>query len=265
MYIDTHVHLRTCFPVPAFLEAARRNANAAGGSDATSVLLFADAEEDLGFSGLMQTLEGSAEGLGFTWHIAECAGDGEVLSIVVRFASGETLVCVAGRQLHSSERIELLALATTARIADGLPLNDLIQQIRKVGGVPVLPWGVGKWFGRRGRCVKACLQERTDGALFLGDTAHRRQLVEPMLFRQAEKLGVEILPGSDPLPFPEEVTRPGSFGIMLDTQLQLDRPARHIRDILLSSAVSEPYGERVPLASFMRMQSIMQMRKRGLV
>src|SRR4030095_13902120 len=66
---------------------------------------------------------------------------------------GHRLLVIAGHQIVTSERIEVLAIACIENIADGLTLDATITAVRDAGAIPVLPWGVGKGSGERGRFV----------------------------------------------------------------------------------------------------------------
>ena len=73
------------------------------------------------------------------------------------------VLVIAGRQIVSAERIEVLALGTRTQIPDGQPLAATIDAVRADGALAVLPWGFGKWWGARGRMVDAYLETATGG------------------------------------------------------------------------------------------------------
>jgi len=73
-----------------------------------------------------------------------------------------TLAIVAGRQLVTREGLELLALATGQELASGRSLTDSVRATLDVGGIPVLPWGFGKWWFQRGNTVRDFLQTEAE-------------------------------------------------------------------------------------------------------
>ena len=149
------------------------------------------------------------------------------------------LVC--GRQIVTSEKIEVLALYCTDAIKHGLSLDETVRYVKHCGGIPVLPWGVGKWIGERGKVIRGYLFNHSERLLFLGDNGGRpRFWPTPDLFHYARKRGVPVLPGTDPLPIPEEAARVGSFGFYLDDKKDHDdSPVNYLKNALLSG--QEPF------------------------
>src|SRR4051794_39643129 len=103
---------------------------------------------------------------------------------------GDKLLVIAGRQIVTAERIEVLALLTSETFEEGRPLDETIQRTKLAGALVVLPWGVGKWCGARGRSVaNAAIRY----AVQLGDNGGRPLgWPRPVLFREHC-----VLPGSD--------------------------------------------------------------------
>ena len=173
------------------------------------------------------------------------------------------MLVIAGRQISTREGIEVLALAGDAGVLDGLPFGETLHRVRVSGALPVLPWGFGKWWGRRGQLVSGALACRGSSLLFLGDNAGRPTLGgESSLFRQARDHGVAVLPGSDPLPFPWHAGRAGSYGFVLEGGLDAEHPAfdlrRRLRELHESPRV---FGRRVTLPGFLRDQTALRARR----
>jgi len=193
---------------------------------------------------------------------------GETESLVARRdRNGERLLVIAGRQIVTREGIEVLALAGDAGVLDGMPFGETLQRVRMSGALPVLPWGFGKWWGGRGRLVAGALARRGPDLLFLGDNAGRPELGgEPPLFRQARDCGVPVLPGSDPLPLSWHAGRAGSYGFVLEGELDAEHPAwdlrRRLRELRESPRV---FGRRVTLPGFLRDQAALRARRRRTV
>ncbi len=94
---------------------------------------------------------------------------------------------------------------------------------------------------------------------YIGDNGNRPVFwPQPSLFKVAEKKGIGNLPGSDPLPFPSEEVRAGSYGFSLSTRLDPDFPAQALKKLLFND-VSSPirYGKRQrPLTFFLKQLSM---------
>ncbi len=82
----------------------------------------------------------------------------------------DRLLVLAGRQVVSAEGVEVLAQCTAAQFANGRPLEETIEEIQAAGALAVLPWGVGKWLGRRGKLVT---EAAARSPILLGDNAGR--------------------------------------------------------------------------------------------
>jgi hypothetical protein len=173
------------------------------------------------------------------------------------------LVVIAGHQLVSHEQLEVLALGTRQQFEGGKATETLIREIAEAGALPVLSWGVGKWLGTRGRVVEGLIERSDLPPFFLGDSAHRPTFwPQSSLFRRAEERGIRNLSGSDPLPFPGEVQRAGSFGVVLNGTLDLEKPARDLKQTLLDpSTTFRQFGEGETPGRFVRNQLKMQFRK----
>lgn len=248
--VDAHVHIHPLFPLETFLEGALENFRAAAGT-ASGCLLLAEMADSRWFRKAPRTV--GAWTLGST---------GEEDSLVARRSTGESLFIVAGRQIAVRERLEVLALGKDAEIPDGLPLEETLRRVRDSGALPVLPWGFGKWSGRRGELVAATL-ERPAGELYLGDNSNRLQLAgRPRLLREAEERGILVLPGTDPLPFPSHARRAGSFGFVLEEALDPVRPAEDLlRQVRSLREQPRTYGRGETLPRFLRDQASLQLRQ----
>ena len=90
-----------------------------------------------------------------------------------RLNGEQGFLLIAGRQIVTEENLEVLALLTDRKFEDGLPLQEVIQTVRENKGISVIPWGFGKWMGRRGRFLESALEEAENSELFLGDNSGR--------------------------------------------------------------------------------------------
>lgn len=247
--IDAHAHLRRGFELTRFLDHAAANFRRASDRKPLGVLLLAETAGCVRFEDLV-ALPGDLSG---DWVFERT---GEPGSLVARHRSMTVLLLIAGRQIVTRERLEVLSLASAARIEDGLPIDAAIGAAREAGAIAVLPWGFGKWWGRRGAIVRRILESVRPGEVFVGDNGNRpRPTLRPRLFRVAERRGILVLPGSDPLSLPDQIARIGGYGTILSAPLDLERPAAGIAAILRSrTAPFTPFGRREGAAGFLRAQ-----------
>ncbi len=160
----------------------------------------------------------------------------EAISLVARNRPGDTIYLLAGQQIVTAENLEVLSLLALPEVADGLELAETVRRVRQLGGLPVLPWGVGKWLGRRGALVSAFLSGEHHGPLFVGDNGGRPGLwgFVPQ-FRQARARGIPILRGSDPLRCSYRRRCAGSYGNILRCPFDPTRPGRSLCDALTAA------------------------------
>jgi hypothetical protein len=194
------------------------------------------------------------------WEIQNTA---EPASVIAQSGASRRIVIVAGRQIVTTENLEVLALATKQRFEDGLPIDATLSAVNAAGAIAVIPWGFGKWWGRRGSIVSRLMKERANFGFFLGDNSGRPRLMSaPTQFKEAQAKGVQILPGSDPLPFASECWRPGSVGLMFRGTLSEVTPAADLKALLQSRlGAAKRYGDLEGSIRFVRNQCAMQLVK----
>jgi hypothetical protein len=134
--IDAHVHLHPGADPVATLTAAHDRMVGMAGGEALSLFMLAEQQGHDMFDALRS--------------FAEATDEAE--SLWLRH-DGADLLVLAGRQVISAERLEVLALATDAHFDDGLPARDLVSAMLAQDALVILPWGIGKWLGRRGNLV----------------------------------------------------------------------------------------------------------------
>lgn len=248
--IDTHVHLHQCFEAEQVFSIASQNfaryASRLGYSkNHVACLLLTEMRDESWFLN-HQSLVKSHTGLlplksGWT---LKATSENESL-LAVNDTNDAQLAVIAGRQIVTEENLEVLALITSTVIPDGLSLAETVDAVANVGGIPVLPWGVGKWFGRRGKVILNFLQHFDDPKVFLGDNSGRPiGWPRPKYFQLMEQKGVPVLPGTDPLPLPNEVSKIGGFGLHVMADFNQHRPGDSVRRILNSATPSaETFGQ----------------------
>ncbi len=252
--VDGHVHLYAGADRGHFLAAALNNMAAAaqgrGLARWSACLLFAETARDDAFDALR-----NARTLPEGWRLQPLPDDPAAITFR-RTKDDAALTVIAGRQIITEEGLEVLALATARRFDDGQPARTVLGQLRAAAIPAVLPWGVGKWLGRRGRLVDALLAEMGGPGLLLGDNAGRPPgWPRPRLFAAGAACGVRVLPGTDPLPLAGAETGVGRFGFMLEGGLDPDRPARDIAQRLTGlNTQPEIFGRRRSLVAVLREQ-----------
>ncbi len=270
--IDTHVHIHGCFPLAGFFDAAYANferaARAQPGSHQSSqdgfigVLMLTETARADCFQRLSAGADGAADGivsgLG-EWRLRRTEETGSVTAE----RHGQCLYIIAGRQIVTAERLEVLALGFEGFVPDGEPIRQVMDRVRSAAAVAVIPWGFGKWWGRRGKVVSALLKDHEGLGFFLGDNSGRTAFLGPPAhFEDARRDGIAILPGTDPLPFPAEYGRAGSFGLVAQASMDPARPAAEVKRLLTSTPLDmKPYGRLETPLRFLRNQISMQFHK----
>ena len=213
--IDAHVHL---YDPGAALETLRAGARriAAAVPGAVPAVMLAERAGQHVFERLRPVLRATAEAESL-W----LEGD------------HPPLLVLAGRQVVTAERLEVLALATTAAPAEGRPAGAVLAELARAEALAVLPWGVGKWLGARGAVVDRLVAAAAPGALFLGDNGGR-----PGFWAEPRFARLPVLSGSDPLPIAGGAAAVGRCGSVLAAGLSADRPAADLRHALRAPGVS---------------------------
>ena len=132
---DAHVHIHDVFVIPSFLtaayshfskEAERHSREAAF----TGFLLLSESNGQNWFGRFRSTgipeQKKASNGGEAIWTVHETQ---EISSLIIENAQGHRLFVLAGRQIVTRERIEILALATTARFRDGMSFFETYDSI----------------------------------------------------------------------------------------------------------------------------------------
>lgn len=261
--VDAHVHLHDGVAAAALLDAAAANTAAAARelrlpADTAGMLLLAEAHGVDAFSQLA-----SGDRPAGSWRLEPT---GETVSLLATRSARPPLVLVAGRQMVTAEGLEVLALGARATFADGQPTRVTLAAALDAGALAVLPWGVGKWTGgRRALIHELLLEEALTGRLYAGDNGGRLAWSpRPRLLVEAERHGRLVLPGSDPLPLPAEVSKPGRYGFVAEIDLDRRMPFSTLKRWLDQQTESpRPYGRLERPLAFLGRQIAMQLRKHG--
>jgi len=241
--VDAHVHFYGCFEAERFFSSAFDNvaaqAASLGAPGAAGALLLAESAGERWF-GKVAARAGEEGGSG-PFGSVTCTRTDEDISVAAVMADGETLYIIAGSQIVTRERLELLALCTAGEFRDGKPVETVLEEVLQAGGLPVLPWAAGKWWGERGKVAARLLDGWKEKGLRCADSG-----VRPLFWPSPPQFGASppLLRGSDPLPLPGEEERVGSFGSALPVALSERTPAADLKRYLSDEAMPPvPYGK----------------------
>jgi hypothetical protein len=268
--VDGHVHFHPGFDERRFfvsaagnLENAARELDLADGWEGVLVLTEVAGRSYFG------ELQGraSAEASGDSVHGLLVLETSEELSVrIAGLDGGRTLTVVGGRQIQTSEGLEVLAFPMREEVPDGLPVRTALEAVGERLATGVIPWGPGKWSLRRGRVLEALLHARRGGelAFLLADTGHRPTWAAlPTALRLSDADGRPRLTGSDPLPLWGEASRAGSCCFEIVLEGSESEPARALQRALGTSVGGLQCVERRPgVLDFAAKQVAMQARKR---
>jgi len=260
--VDAHTHLHACFDLQNGLDSATQHFDHARSQlylppETAAVLLLARARNEPSFEALSARLERTEDR---RWHVVSPVGSESVR--LVRVSDEATLYLIQGFQIRTRSGLEVLALASTESVADGEELVHTVRAVQSQGAITVIPWGVGKWLGRRGRRVRQILDVARRVPIFVGDNSGRPQwMAEPQLFSTARSLGIYVLPGSDPLPVAGQELTIGRYGLLLEG-FEPSEPLGSVRDALLTlQAQPVVFGNRESWLRSVVLQTRMQIRR----
>ena len=269
LLIDAHVHIYDCFDLEKFFDSAYTNFKSAAGklghaNDFTGILLLAETSKDNWFNRLSDYADGKDLPEGKNTGNWTFRRTDEIHSLYAKSGNSQNLLLIAGRQIGTGEGLEILALSIIERFKDGTPIKNLIEDIKDKDGIPVIPWGFGKWMGRRGTILNKMIETAKDSDFYLGDNGNRPSFMPlPSQFKLARDKNIHNLPGSDPLPFASEVGRAGCFGIIMPNELSEEKPAEYLREMLKEPGkILQNYGTLEQPYRFFRNQIASQLRKR---
>ncbi len=258
LYGDAHVHVYPAFDASRLLSQASQRAEALA---APFLLLLAESAGHDWYRAAREAAAGGRGPLGAT---------AEPLALQLQdCAPASSVFVVAGRQIVSTEGLEVLGLAldpdcAAAAIVDRTRCaEELLEALLDADAVAVLPWGFGKWLGERGRRVAELARQdrlRDHARFFLGDVPQRCwPWPRPAVFEAPAR----VLCGSDPLPLPGGEARVGCLGFRIEASLDAQQPARSLLSALTGRARLEATGSRDALLRTLLAQGRYALRRRG--
>jgi hypothetical protein len=251
IYVDGHVHIYPGMGLQAAIDCAASNLRrVATPAPTQGVLILADPDGVDGFERLCAAR--SMHGVLTGWTVGEPSPQ----FVMLEHHSGVALAVLRSRQLVTREGLEVIVTGARSRLSSGASLASTLDEARASGGWATIPWGAGKWLGRRGRLVSAAIAtEAARAGIVIGDNGGRpRGWSYVPQFRAAADNGIPILAGSDPLPIAGDERRIASYGsiVTLSASLAIDAALREA--MLESRARIVTAGRRIGAWQFARSQ-----------
>jgi len=257
--IDTHVHLYAGAVGAMLNSAAERFAASAKVFDLkpgyVACLMLTETARDSVFADLVEQ-GGEHDG----WQIT---GEAKSVSLWASHPKHGKLLVIAGGQTVTAEGIEVLSLGTRQRFTDRMPIDETIEQVLAADALAVLPYGLGKWLGTRGKIVSDAFERWHDKGVRLGDNAGRPSAMpDPQLFAKSKALRHAVLPGSDPLRTGHGKAAAGSYGVVVRVSLDEADPAASIKKALRELPTdAKLFGRRVGLTRCVADQLALRLNK----
>ena len=257
IHLDAHAHVYPTYDLPRLLLAALDHMPRVDPTD-LRVLCLAERSDCSFFQAFAQD---EIRLPGDRWRVVSWDPDGGVK--IRHLPDHRDLWILAGRQIVSSERIEVCSLFSDTPISDGLPAREILRAILATGGLPALTWSPGKWLFQRGQLVKALVAEFPPDQLVLIDSSLRPGgWAAPRLYGRARTQGRAVLAGSDPLPAAGEEFIAGSYhcSFTIPWPADLARIVAPLKTALVSGAPPIAFEGRrgSPLAVYRRLRGLRQ-------
>ncbi|MBN1999238.1 hypothetical protein JW935_16895 [candidate division KSB1 bacterium] len=256
IFIDGHVHLYEHYDLNVLFETALKNFARNGATEnAIKILLLTELASCDFYTQLGEKMPSG-------FNIKKTAESTSV--IVTKTGTNEDLIIIAGRQLVSSDNLEILALGTEYNIENYcLDTESLIYQVNANGGVAVLNWAPGKWFSKRGIIVNKMIFRFNPETLLIGDSTMRPTLwPTPRLMKKALKFNFKVIAGSDPLPLKNEEKYVASYGFLLQADIDTRKASESLKNLLKDQNIPvKRWGHRSGSFTFFRRQLSIMLRK----
>jgi hypothetical protein len=189
---------------------------------------------------------------------------GEDKSVKIISPEGNIVFVVNGKQIIAENNMEVLALCTNVEFSERQNLITTVKKINTENALAVLPWGVGKWTGKRKEMLEKFISEYNNEKFFLGDNSGRPKFwSEPDLFKAANLSGHYVLPGTDALSIENQISKTATYGFYVYDNLDDEHPAKSIKNIIENlDAPPKHFGTLESLVPFFKNQITMQLNKR---
>jgi hypothetical protein len=260
LLIDGHVHIYPQFNLNNAISYGQQNfaklARKCASKSIVRLWLLTERSDCNFFQGLLNS---HVEG-----HYFDRTSDDNAIAVRDSATKETKLYILAGRQLISSENLEICALASSYSIEDkSLSAAELVTAVNEEGGLAAVNWAPGKWFGERGQVVQKLFESFSPDELFISDTTMRPTFwPTPKLMQQAMAKGFRVISGSDPLPFLGEEKLIATYASRMKGDFNADAPATSLKKILKSAPVLRPCGRRSGFFTFARRQAKIMLDKK---
>lgn len=259
---DTHVHIYPFMSVGRLLDAASTNTSrlaAQGPDEHLGILLVADPVGVQGYERLLH-----ADGRNDYRHWSPEYAD--IGCAVLQRPDGARIAAVKGQQLITHERLEVLAVGHKT-IPSGLSLYATVDRITADGGLSIIPWGAGKWLGRRGRLLTDLItSEERRPDIMLADNGLRPWCwTRVPQFGLAAERGMRVLAGTDLLPLAGEERRVGSYGVRLRIDNPGSAPIADVfrKQLMNAAATIEIVGKTMSFSRFASSQLRLRLQQKA--
>jgi len=255
--IDTHVHVYHCYEAEILFSQASKNCDAPDSAEGLILCLT----ESSGFNFYQQLKDRVKNNETLAGWLPTALKDEPAILLS---KGKQNIIIVAGRQVISKQGLEVLALFNDQTYDDGQNTQIIIDQIVKNKGIAVLPWGVGKWLGTRGKIIEQLLHDNQPGNLAIADISARPALwPQPVQFDKARKSGYNCLYGTDPLPLDYEQHRVASAGMVMELPSEASEAVARLKNLLLHQTENNFYGKRVSVLRFIKDQLMLRLNKQA--
>ena len=264
--IDTHVHIYDCYNIKRFFNEAFSNFSYYNkklklAEKFVCALFLTESNSFQYFDKLRDNSNNIIQDLekeGFFKKESD-----ESCSLVFETAGSNYIIIIAGQQIITEEKLEVLSLGTQQKIEYSLVLEETVRRINNIGAIPVLPWGVGKWLGKRNEVLNVFIKKNHATKFFLGDNSGRPAMFKvPAQFKFSGQNKKLVLRGSDSLPIKSQERKAGSFGFYFVSDLDISNPFRDIKKMIYNLE-SEPdnYGKLENIFDFFKNQIMLRLAK----
>ena len=144
LVVDGHVHYYECYDFEEFFNMVIKNMNNMYSSiypddnNFHKVLLFTEGKDSDYFSQFKKNdIPEQKSEYKFENTQEDC-------SIILLKNNQPLCYILAGRQIVTRENLEVLSIASSQKIEDGLPIKDVVKKLIDNKQIAVLAWGVGK-------------------------------------------------------------------------------------------------------------------------
>ncbi len=262
---DAHAHIYSCYNLDDFISSAFKNllmgTHTLSEQSNTAVLFLTETKGNNYFELLMnRPLVADDTERSKPWHVLD-TDEKLSLRVIHPVYPDKEIIVISGQQIVTEEKLEVLAIGCSYPQIDGATLKGTVSSTLAGGGIVILPWGVGKWLGQRGRIVDDFIAASKSSHLFLGDNGSRPGIWSvSSLDRVRSAKQPRLLSGTDPLPLPGEEKRVGNFGSIIHGSIDQQKPFETLKSLLTDPDTDiTSYGDLQSPLSFVKQQVALRM------